>query len=328
MTNERWTVASLLRATRELFAQKGVASPRLDAELLLGHVLGMERMQLYLAHDRPVDESERGALRELVKRRVRGEPVAYLLGTRGFWKGEFAVDARVLIPRPETEKLVEQVIEWVGSERDRAWRIVDVGTGSGALAVSLAMELPNATVVAIDVSTDALEVAMTNAVRNGVRDRVKLVRGDLLDPLLKAMSRVDIVVSNPPYVGDDDPGLEAGVRQWEPALALFGGRDGLDVIRRLLPQVAQLLEPNGLFLCEIGHQQGDAVAALACAAFESRSGEVTIERDYDGHDRVLRIGRAVVVQEPPTRVPRVALPTAAAAPVEEPILPVIDVRSR
>ncbi len=286
MPPETWTVASLLRSTREFLQTHGSPSARLDAELLLAHVLGATRMDVYTQHDRPVEAAERDALRALVKRRAAGEPVAYLLGERGFWTLDLRVDGRVLIPRPETERLVELALAFVGAERARRWRVVDVGTGSGAIALALASELPSATVLGIDASADALQVAAENAERTGLRDRVRLVRGDLLAPLVRAGSRVELVVSNPPYVGTEDGDrLAPDVRRWEPAQALFAGLDGLDLIRRLLPEARACLVPGGLLLVEIGSTQGEAVAALAR---EAGLVEVSIERDLAGLDRVLR----------------------------------------
>lgn len=337
-----WTVAALRRTTHDLLAQRGVESPRLDADLLLGHVLGLSRTQLYMYGDREVDTEQRDAFRELVRRRLRGEPIAYLLGRRGFWNLELRVDRRVLIPRPETEHLVEQVLAYTAGRRQASWKIVDVGTGSGALALALASELPNATVVAIDASVDALAVATENAELLGLRDRVKLVRGDLLEPIVRAGARVHIVVSNPPYVGEEDGAeLEAGVREHEPHMALFAGRDGLALIRRLLPQAAAVLEPGGLLLCEHGTAQGEAVRKLAAPHFAT----VSTERDLAGHDRLLRalVAGELTLPLDPAQAATAAPDAAEPAPAEEPApgtepdalaqaiaegLEIIDVRAR
>lgn len=282
-TPETWTVHRLIRSTAEVFAKRGLASPRLDAELLLGHTLELDRTGLYMHAQRPVDDAERETFRALVKRRLTGEPVAYLVGTKGFWTIDLAVDARVLIPRPETEGLVELALRYTRRYAHEAWRIVDVGTGSGALALALAKELPEATVLAIDVSSDALDVARANAERLGLRERVHFVCGDLLAPLQPRPASVEVIVSNPPYVALGARTLEADVAAHEPDLALYAGEDGLDAIRRLLPDAARALAPGGLLLVEIGHDQGDAVRALARPHFA----RVRIEQDYGGHDRVL-----------------------------------------
>jgi len=286
---EDWTIAALSRSAAELLAGRGADSPRLDADLLLGHVLERTRMQLYLEADRPVTDDERAAFRELVRRRATGEPIAYLLGERGFWTLDLAVDPRVLVPRPETERIVELALEWIGARRTEGWRVVDVGTGSGALALALASELPAATVLATDVSPDALEVAAANAESNALRDRVRFTRADLLGPLVKRGSEVDLIVSNPPYIGERErAALPRDVVDHEPGLALFSGPDGLDAIRRLLPQAARVLRPGGLLLVEIGSGQGAAVAALARECLV----DVRIVRDHAGRDRVLWARRA------------------------------------
>jgi release factor glutamine methyltransferase len=282
-TPEVWTIQRLIRSTADVFSKRGMASPRLDAELLLGHTLALDRTGLYMHAHRPVDAEEREAFRALVKRRLSGEPIAYIVGTKGFWTLDLAVDARVLIPRPETEGLVELALRFTRRYAHAAWRIVDVGTGSGALALALASELPEASVLAIDVSTDALEVARENAERLGLRDRVNAVAGDLLAPLQARPASVDLIVSNPPYVALGSGALEPDVAAHEPALALYAGADGLDAIRRLIPEAARALAPGGLLLVEIGHDQGDPVRALARPHFA----RVRIEKDYNGHDRVL-----------------------------------------
>lgn len=262
----------------------GSPTGRLDADLLLASVLGVDRMGLIRDADRPLSDAERDAFRALIRRRMAGEPIAYILGNAGFWDIELAVDARVLIPRPDTERVVELALQHTARFEDADWRIVDVGTGSGALALALANALPRARVLAIDISADALEVARDNATRLGLRDRVKFVRGDLLEPLAARPQSVDIIVANPPYVADNDPDLAADVAKFEPAVALYGGgSDGLDVVRRLLPAAARALAPGGLLLVEHGARQGAAVRAIAAQHFA----DPTTERDLARHDRVL-----------------------------------------
>lgn len=279
-----WTVMSLLRATQQFLGQRGSQSPRLDAELLLAHALGDgDRMWLYRNADRPVTDEEREACREWVARRAQGEPIAYILGTVEFWSLELGVDARVLVPRPETEHVVSLALAELGAWERADWRIVDVGTGSGALALALAHELPESTVLAVDTSAAALEVARANADRLGLRERVRFVQGDVLSPVAGREGVVDLVVSNPPYVGDEDPELESSVRAHEPSAALFAGRDGLEVIRRLIPDAHRALAPGGALVMEFGARQGAAVLALAREVFAA----ARIERDFAGHDRVL-----------------------------------------
>jgi release factor glutamine methyltransferase len=326
-----WTVQTLLEATRTFFQERGSPSARLDAEMLLAHVLGVDRTRLYMQYDRPVADEEREKFRELVRRRAATEPIAYLTGSRGFWTLDLHVDSRVLIPRPETEHAVEAVVDFVGEERDRAWRIVDVGTGSGAIALALASELENARIVATDVSADALAVATANAERLGLRERVSFVASDLLDAMVRRGSRADIVVSNPPYVAESDE-IDAAVKQWEPATALFAPDDGLALIRRLVEQAAAVLRPGGLLVIEHGAGQGEAVRNMA--KFVGFVAET--RQDYAGHDRLL-VACAPGVLELPER-PAVSASisaTAAVSPAQgaaageaaEAPLPVIDLRS-
>ncbi|TVQ97255.1 MAG: peptide chain release factor N(5)-glutamine methyltransferase [Deltaproteobacteria bacterium] len=277
------TVLELLRLTTRWLGERGCPSPRVDAEVLLAHVLALPRMGLYTAHDRPLDDAEVDRYRALVRQRAEGVPVAYLTGTRGFWTLDLAVDERVLIPRPETEQLVEEALRRVGERRAAAWRIVDVGTGSGALALALAAELPHARVLGIDLDEDALAVARANAHLVPDPDRIRFVRGDLLAPLREHPRRPHLIVSNPPYIAAGDPRVEADVHGHEPHGALYGGDDGLDIIRRLVPQAAAMLAPGGWFLMEMGTGQGDAVRSLAAPHFA----EVGVLRDLEGHDRVL-----------------------------------------
>jgi len=253
-----WTTLSVLSWTASRFAERGLPSARLDAEVLLAHVLKTNRVALYTGFDKPLEEPELARYRELIKRRLAGEPVAYLIGEQEFWSLPLAVDARVLIPRRDTETLVE-----VG-KRAGGRRIADVATGSGAVALALATELPEATVVATDVSEEALAVARANVARHGLDGRVELRAGDLVQPL--AAESFDLIVSNPPYVRTGDlAGLSAEVRR-EPRRALDGGADGLDILRRLVASARDRLAEGGTLAVEHGFDQGPAVRALFTAA--------------------------------------------------------------
>lgn len=254
-----WTILDVLRWTTARFGETGVTTPRLDAELLAAHALGLSRMALYTGFDRPLGEAELASLRGLVKRRLGGEAVAYITGHKEFWSLDLLVDARVLVPRPDTETLIEAALERLPA--DREVRVADVGTGSGAIALALATERPLAQVVATDASSDALVVATANAERVGVAGRVRFAHGDLFAPLY-GEAAFDVVAANPPYVPTGElAGLPAEVRA-EPRAALDGGADGLDVVRRLIEGAPAHLTPGGWLLCEIGAGQADAAMEL------------------------------------------------------------------
>jgi len=261
----------------------------LDAPVLLAHLLGVDRAALHAHPERPLTPEQAARFRQMIAGRGRGVPVAYLTGRRAFFDREFVVSPAVLIPRPETEHLIEAALEWA---RGRAGlRIADVGTGSGAIAVTLAARLPDAAVWAIDASEDALAVARHNAARAGVAARITWFRGDLLSPLLANASQVDLIAANLPYIPSADlDGL--AVARFEPRAALDGGPDGLDLIRRLLAQAPGVLAPGGLALLEIQSGQGKRVAELAGAAFEGA--EVRVLADYAGYDRVVWISTRVM----------------------------------
>ncbi len=264
------TALEYLRRATDFLAARGVANARLDAEVLLASVLATDRVGVYLRFDQPLAPPEVDGYRELIRRRAAGEPVAYLTGTREFWSIPLAVTRDVLIPRPETELLVERVLAVsavAGTDASGAAtprRILDLGTGSGALAIALARELPHALVTAVDVSPRAAAVAAGNAQRAGVAERVVVVVGSWTSTL-DAAARFDVIVANPPYVPTAElAGLAAEVRA-EPALALDGGDDGLAAYRALVPGAAAHLAPGGWLLVEVGAGQAEAVAAIFVA---------------------------------------------------------------
>lgn len=277
---EVWTIERILKVTADYFAGKGIASSRLDAELLLVHVLKVPRISLYTNFDRPLSDSERDSYRALVKRRGAYEPVAYILGEREFYGRKFGVSPDVLIPRPETEHLVDAVLERVRQSGIAAPRIIDVGTGSGAIAVTLAAELREAKVTAVDISAKALAVARSNAAFLGVN--VDFREADLVKGIEPGF---DIVVANLPYIGESERAqLTPDVRDHEPAVALFAGADGLDAIRRLVVDAVRLYDGRGLIALEIGAGQSTAVQQLLQAAgWQS----VAALADLAGHLRVV-----------------------------------------
>ncbi len=273
------TVRELLGPTREYLEGKGVPSPRLDAEYLLAHVLQIKRLDLYLDHDRPLEPGEVDRLRELVRRRGRREPLAYVLGSWSFYGLELRCDARALVPRPETEILVERALALVAG-RD-APAIVDVGTGTGAIALALASALPGASVTAIDVSPGALALAAENAIANGLDERVELLEGDLLAPV--AGRSFDLVASNPPYVA---PGQEVDeeVAGYEPALAVYAENGGRSILDRLASGARAHLHAGGHLIVEVGDGQAPWLAErLAELGYEA----VEITRDLRGVERVV-----------------------------------------
>ena len=256
---EAWTPLKLLGWTQGFFSQKGVDAPRLTAELLLAHALGCDRVRLYLDFDKPLGDPELARYRELVRRRAEGEPTAYLVGAREFFGHRLAVDARVLVPRPETELLVEAALEAL----PEGGAALDLGTGSGAIAISLALGRPGARVSAVDLSAEALEVARLNAAALGAT--VALLAGDLFEPL-PAGARFDVIASNPPYVPTGElAGLQREVRR-EPRLALDGGPDGLEVLRRIVAAAPGWLAPGGVLLLEMHESHLESLPALCRAA--------------------------------------------------------------
>jgi len=280
MSNEPWTIRRVLTWTTQHFEKRQVDAPRLTAEILLSHVLKLSRVRLYVDLDRPLSKEELGAYRGLIERRMAGEPTQYLTGVREFYNRPFKVDARVLIPRPETELLVEAALHML--PKDAPARALDVCTGSGCIAISLAAERPQATVIATDLSPDACALAQENAEALGVADRVTVLQGDLFAPV-PADARFQVVVSNPPYIASGDiPGLSAEVRR-EPKLALDGGPDGLVAVRRVVAGARQWLEPGGLLAMEIGEDQGPAVLELLRAAGYA---DARVEKDLERRERM------------------------------------------
>ena len=274
------TVARALADAERRLTAAGVPEPRLDARILVGHALGLSAASLLSHPDRRISAAESAAIETLLARRQAREPLAYIVGHREFYGLDLLVDERVLVPRPETELLVEEALRLTANVT--APRFADVGTGSGAIAVALAASRPTATVAAIDVSDDSLAVARDNARRHGVGDRIGFLRGDLLSPL-GASDTFDAILANLPYVAARDVDAAQPEVRREPRLALDGGPDGLDVYRRLLRQAPPHLRPNGALLFEIAADQGPAAAALARAAFPAA--RVEVRRDYAGLDR-------------------------------------------
>lgn len=286
MTQEsNWTISKCLTWTTQYFAKKRLDNPRLEAEVLLGKALGQSRVQLYVNLEQPLQPLELAQYRGLIKQRAEGVPTAYLVGEKEFMSLPFEVNRQVLIPRPDTEVLVETSLELIGERKNDELTVVDVGTGSGNIAVVLARSLPNARIIGTDVSERAIEVARRNAERHGVADQVVFYGGDLLAPLdeLNLKGKVDLITANLPYIPSDElPHLMREVLQ-EPLSALDGGRDGLMYYRRLLPPALEYLKPGGCLLIEIGLGQGQAALKLFKEPWE----QVQVKLDYGGRERVV-----------------------------------------
>ncbi len=295
---DAWTILKILRWTTDYFLEKGVSEPRASAEVLLAHVLGLSRLDLYLRYDQPLAPEELSRFKALMLRRRNGEPVAYLTGHREFWSLDFLVTPGVLIPRPETEILVSAAVEaakdFLAAQNQRQpispWGL-EIGIGSGAVVVSLAQELPRITWLALDLSAAALAVARDNARRHGVAERLHLVRGDLVAGL-KPQPRFALMVANLPYVPRGEwEQLPKDIKDYEPPAALLGGEDGLDLIRVLSRQAHLYLQPGGCLALEVGAGQAERVREL----LQQTGAYLNLEilADYQGIQRVVRARRSL-----------------------------------
>lgn len=284
--SEAWTLRKVVRWSEGDFASRGIPSARLDAELLCAHALGIDRVRLYMDLDRPLLPTELAAVRELVQRRRKREPVAYILGRREFWGRPFEVGPAVLVPRPETESLIEHALTLLGKDRDAC--VLDLCSGSGCIAITLALERPLARVVATDVSGAALDVARRNVEKLGVATRVELREGDLFEAV-RTDELFDVVTANPPYLSAEELSECApDVREHEPRIALVAGPAGDELLARIATGVIAHLSPGGHLLSEIGSGQ----AARARALFEAAGlRDVRVVPDLGGLDRVV-VGRA------------------------------------
>ena len=278
---ELWTIGRILKWTEQYFKEKGIESPRLDAEVLLSHILGRERIYLYVHFDEPLEPAELARYREAIKQRVQRVPVAYIIGEKEFMGLTFKVTADTLVPRPDTEILVQAAVERLRA-RGETPRFADIGTGSGAICLSILHFLPKAQADTVDISPAARAVAEENAAALGASDRVTFHTGDLLAPL--AGQCYDAILSNPPYIPDGDiAALAPEVRLKEPRTALAGGKDGLDFYRRLTADAPAHLKDGGFLAVEVGIHQAAPVAALAVPSFS----RTEILKDYAGIERVV-----------------------------------------
>ena len=278
-----WTIREVLNWTRGYFEDAGIVQPRLEAEILLAHALDVDRLHLYMAPDKPLTSDERLRYRSVVKERRSGTPLQHVIGEVNFYGLRFRVDREALIPRSETEELLDQVIK--RAPRDREIRCLDLGTGTGVIAVCMARYLPKAQVTAVDISPSALEMARENAALNEVADRIEFIESDWFTHV---EGKFDFIASNPPYIRSDElPDLPVEVRDHEPSVALDGGADGLDKIRKIAEGLRSYLQPAGVVLMEIGHEQGDRVKRIL---ENIELVDVSVERDMAEKNRFV-VGR-------------------------------------
>ncbi len=278
-----WTVRRILEWTTGFLKQKGVESPQLEAELLLAHARQCQRIRLYIDIDDELTEIQRTQMRESVQRRAKREPLAYIIGTREFYGRSFEVGHGVLIPRPETESLVDICLERIPKDHPRA--VVEVGFGSGCIAVTIARQRPLCKVTATDMSARAMEIAARNVQKMEVADRVTLLAGDVLEPLLAAGAVFDGLISNPPYIRDNErETLAPEIAQHEPAEALFAGTDGLDIVRRIVADAPRILKSGAFIALELDPSQCETVAELLRS---SGFGSTAVRSDLSGNERIV-----------------------------------------
>lgn len=276
---ETWDIQKVLTWTTQHFESKSIPSARLDAELLLAHILKCKRIELYLKFDQPVETQNLSRYKELIKRRTQLEPVAYILGEKDFYGRTFNVGQGVLVPRPETEHLVEEVLL---NKKDEEFSILDVATGSGCIAATLAAEIPNAKIKALDVSKDSEKFSKENFLKLNVADRVEFILSDFVEYANSTQEKFDFVISNPPYISLRAE-LMTDVKMYEPSLALYGGEVGDEILKKWLPLMYNICKPGGTILCEIGFDQKNAVEEI----FKEQT--VTFVKDYSGKDRVMKV---------------------------------------
>lgn len=283
----------MLQWASTYFKNRGIESPRAAAEILLAHALGTDRVHLYMHHDQPLDKTELALFKTFIQRRLQREPVAYIVGHKGFWSVDLSVTPDVLIPRPETERLVEVALAWLA---DRAFGsaadIMDLGTGSGAIVVAIAAEAGLHRFFASDVSPDAIAIARNNAVTAGVAEHVRFFVGDWL-AAVRPGPLFDLIVTNPPYVASGEwSDLQPEIVHYEPRLALDGDEDGLRSYRAIVGTAHRFLKPGGALMMEIGCRQQEAIQLLAeqCGAYETYN----CYKDYSGHDRVVTMQKKIL----------------------------------
>ncbi|MCP4577262.1 MAG: peptide chain release factor N(5)-glutamine methyltransferase [Deltaproteobacteria bacterium] len=286
MTSKAWCIKTLLETATDYLVEKKIENARLNAEVLLAHQLHVKRISLYLNFDQPLTEKEVSGYRDLIRRRLKREPLQYITGIQEFWSLAFKVNPHVLIPRPETEILVEQALTLAGSFHEAPLRVLDLGTGSGVISVSMAKEVPETLILATDISGEALIVARENAQNHGVVNRITFLRGDLFEPLMPEKQGFHLITSNPPYVCTHEiQELLPEVALHEPKVALDGGKDGMNFLRKIIYQAPHFLHPGGWLLLEMSpYQVENTLFTLAETGVYQN--ETKIE-DYSHRQRVV-----------------------------------------
>jgi release factor glutamine methyltransferase len=284
---ETWTIQKLLNWVTQYLTEKGIESPRLSAELLLSYVLGLKRIELYTQHETTVAKPDLDKLHELVKRAGQNEPISYLVGKTEFYSMELNVTPDCLIPRPETELLVQRAIEFLRTRQSKQ-SVCDLCTGCGCIAVAIAKNFPNAHVIATDICDKALAVASRNIEKHQLQEKITLLSGDLFDPIIPHLDsgKFDLIVCNPPYVSEAEyEKLDKNVKDFEPRLALFAGVDGLDIYKKIIEKIDMFLKPDAAFMLEIGYAQSPAIKELLeqTGVFS----EIKIEKDFHNNDRIV-----------------------------------------
>ena len=289
MIKKNWIIKDLLPISIDFLKEKSIESPRLCAEILLAHQLNTDRLKLYLEYDQPVGEKDLNQYRSMIKRLIDGEPVQYITGIQEFWSMDFIVDSSVLIPRSETEILVEQALRIYNEEyidKNPEISFLDIGTGSGAIAIAIASELEKVKISAVDISAKALDTAKLNAAKHGMKNRIRFYEGDLFDPFESDHQTFDIILSNPPYVTERDyESLPKKIKEFEPRLALESGEDGLYHIRKMLEMAPEFLNPEGWLMLEMDSRQTDSAIRIITDNDEYTAGQVI--KDYNNKERVV-----------------------------------------
>lgn len=294
MNNKTWTILRLLNWTSQYFSENSIENPRLDAEVLLAHSLKTGRLSLYLNYDKPIHKDELREYKKLIKRRIRREPLQYITGYQEFWSLNLKVTKGVLIPRPETEILVEEALKTFPQNEsfDKIINILELGTGSGAVAIALAKELQRGSIVATDISDIAIKTARENAKVHGLEEHITFLKGSLFQPVMKRVGAFNLVISNPPYIPTEDfRDIQPEVRDFELRITLNGGKEGLKFYRQILSQAGSYLVKNGWLILEVGKGQAKKVAKIIESTGEFNP--ASIVKDFSGIERVVKAQKKI-----------------------------------